>query len=616
MAEHCGASVLGRLGSDARHAGCGSGGAGWSHGPAGCGSRAPAPVLAGLVLAATAAAQDVLVDCGAPAGTIRSLQGVNGGPIYPYSYFPYDLTGWYRGMRVDSIRTHDYQGPLDLPGMFPDQARRPDDPAAYDFTESDRIMLAIAASGAAPFLRLGTSSATADWRIQDLSRMAEVCRNVVRHYNQGWPNGSGYYLGIRWVEFWNEPDLVVNGQPKYWHRSPQDFWTMYEQVARRLKADDPTIQVGACGLASPTASSSRPYREDFLDYCATYSVPLDFYSWHHYGSGSKPDSFQLAQTAQTMRQALAQHGFPGLRQCVTEWNVSVFNNQLLASLPGAAFCASALTYLQDEADVVLAHHYRGDYVEDAQQRPLPIGLFGGSGQQPVPLPRAWAFRLHGRMQLTPDRVAVTLTGGNQFGFAVLAGASPDGSEVQVLASDPDWGTPNLGRTLELRNLPFGAGGALLERWEVRADGTLAAVETRAVRHTGTVRTSLPAGAFVQLLRVRRQEPAAMALAVDDSSVPWQDPQVTFALLGRRQYTEAPYVLASAVARPGAPLGIVTPFQPTGVAGVLDATGLARGTLSAPAAGSGSVGTQLTLLGVLVSRGAAVAASNPETVAIR
>jgi hypothetical protein len=45
-------------------------------------------------------------------------------------------------------------------------------------------------------------------------------------------------------------------------------------MARALKSLDPALKVGGDAKAFPY--DGGPYREDFIDYCATHKLPLDF----------------------------------------------------------------------------------------------------------------------------------------------------------------------------------------------------------------------------------------------------------------------------------------------------------------------------------------------------
>jgi len=180
--------------------------------------------------------------------------------------------------------------------------------------------------------------------------------------------------------------------------------------------------VGGPDLAVPF--TAQPYREDFLDYCREHKVPLDFYSWHNYTDGSA-DPLEPARLAKEFRKIIDDHGFPRAESILSEYNRSAdFTEPMKAELrsaDNAAFVATTLIYLQD-ASVDRAIYYRGDASW--------MGLFDLAKK---PYKPAYAIRAVGEMKKTPERIAAT--GGDDEGFAVLAGKSTDGKTVQILISN-------------------------------------------------------------------------------------------------------------------------------------------------------------------------------------
>jgi xylan 1,4-beta-xylosidase len=182
------------------------------------------------------------------------------------------------------------------------------------------------------------------------------------------------------------------------------------------------LKVGGPAIAIPFVE--QVYREGFLDYCREHQVPLDFYSWHTY-EDDNADPLVPARIAKEMRKIIDDHGFPQAESVLSEYNRSAdFTEPMKAELRGAdnaAFVATTLIYLQD-ASVDRAIYYRGDASW--------MGLFDLAKK---PYKPAYAIRALGEMKNTPERIAAT--GGDDEGFAVLAGKSPDGKTVQILISN-------------------------------------------------------------------------------------------------------------------------------------------------------------------------------------
>ncbi len=395
------------------------------------------PIKMTLLLAGcTALAQPrtVIVDASSVTGSIRSLQGVNLGPLHTQTNLP-DLTAQYRDLRIDRIRTHDFFGPMDIDSrpkdrgadlvIFPHWNADPEKEASYHFGPSDRMIKGIVDCGAKVYFRLGRSFSADPTPPPDFDKFAEVCRHIAMHYNAGWANGHHY--GIQYWEVWNEPNVQRDWIPNkglylFWSGTREQFFDLYARTARALKAFDPKLKVGGPGLAEGARESS--WREGFVEYCAANHVPLDFLSWHHY-AGDSSDPWDLVRIGRDVRRILDNAGLHATENHVNEWSVNLNKNktgpQNQLSMEAAAFNCSALIYLQD-APVDLSLYYRGDAG--------PMGCFEPDGS---PRKKAFALKATGAMLDTPQRLQIT--GGDTTGFAVLSGRSADKDTVQILISN-------------------------------------------------------------------------------------------------------------------------------------------------------------------------------------
>jgi xylan 1,4-beta-xylosidase len=399
-------------------------------------------LFVGFVSAVCAQNRAVTVDAGKSTGQIKILSGVNGGPAPMREGLP-NLIDQYHAFDINMVRTHDYMGPTDidaswdpdgatlawlvpdaavrhqivsagnLASIFPDWSKDPENPASYRFGPTDVAINAIVASGAEVYYRVGRSWGAHNAPPPDFDKFASVVAHVEMHYNQGWANG--FHDRIRYWEFWNEPET-------FWTGSPTQFFVLYEKTARALKSADPLLKVGGPALATPY--TPQPYREGFLDYCRQHKVPLDFYSWHNYTDDSA-DPLEPVRLGKEFRKIIDDHGFPQAESILSEYNRSAdFTEPMipeLRSADDAAFIATTLIYLQD-VPVDHAIYYRGDASW--------MGLFDLAGK---PYKPAYAMRAMGEMRNSPERLPAT--GGDDEGFAAVAGRSKDGKSVRILISN-------------------------------------------------------------------------------------------------------------------------------------------------------------------------------------
>lgn len=382
------------------------------------------------------------VDASRVHGTLRSFQAVDGGPIPVLPNRP-DLSGRYKEMQIDLVRTHDLYGPTEIDSHFsgsvllpllPDQAARaaflksansaviftdwnadPESPQSYNFGPTDKLIQSIRAIGADVYYRVGRSLQAEPRQVTDPDKYAEVLKHVVMHYNKGWANG--FQNSVRYWEFWDEPEFR-----NFWPGTPAELYAFYGKSVRAVKSVDTWSKFGAIGKAF--AHTPGPFREEFLDFVVANKLPLDFYSWHWYASYSA-DPWDVVIQGKEIRAILDARGLKNVESHLAEWNISPDTSErtrpIHESMTNAAFTASTLGYLQD-APINRAILYRGDSVLS--------GMFSSSGE---PLKKFYVFKAMAAMLETPQRLSVT--GADTLGFSVLAGRSQDGQTIRVLISN-------------------------------------------------------------------------------------------------------------------------------------------------------------------------------------
>jgi hypothetical protein len=348
--------------------------------------------------------QTIAVDFAKPAGRIRAIHGVCNGPV-AYGENP-DLKPWFKEAGFPTARLHDCRWPspdvVDVSTIFPLFHLDPDDPRNYTFAKTDAYVQGLVDCGTKIVYRLGQSiEYGTEYHIRppaDMEKFARVCVNIVRHYNEGWANGFRH--GIEYWEVWNEPE----GQGM-WRGTQEEFFTLYETVAKAIKAHDPKLKVGGPALTS-SAFQKNGWGRPFLARCRDRKLPLDFFSFHSY----TVDHVALCREA---RKALDEFGFQKTETHLNEWRYAPSWEglrprapEMFATVPewfrqgtngrGGAFATSLLMRLQDER-LDMANFYTAD-----TSRWSMFGTFG------VRTPVYHAFRAFNELAKRPRRVACTV----------------------------------------------------------------------------------------------------------------------------------------------------------------------------------------------------------------
>lgn len=302
------------------------------------------------------------VDFNKPDGVIRAVNGANlAPPTYARSFGSCNLDMPFKELNIPITRLHDspYDNPgqrlVDIQHIFGNWDADVNDPGNYYFRQTDDHIRNCLELGTKIIYRLGT---TIEHSIdhyyacppQDFDKWADICINIIRHYNEGW--NSGFEWNIEYWEIWNEPDNI----PKMWSGDYMGYCKFYAVVAKKIKARFPHIKIGGPAITHYTPAHTA----QFLDACIKNDAALDFFSWHSY-----TDSIEnIVSQPAVVRKHLDEAGFTNTELQLNEWHYFPANWARLKSdseymrdmmegpdglngSDGAAFLAAVLTGWQD-----------------------------------------------------------------------------------------------------------------------------------------------------------------------------------------------------------------------------------------------------------------------------
>ena len=317
--------------------------------------------------------KNVCVDFSKVVGTVHPMHAVNNGPSCNVGK---DGGAWGAGDRNGNLaefiaagipfaRTHDasfhakygLEHTVDIHAIFPDFDKDPDDPASYDFVCTDHYLDMIEAGGAKVFYRLGSRIEHEVKKYgtlppKDYKKWAVICEHVIRHYTEGWADGT--CRDIEYWEIWNEPDLDADdsSNKRNWGGTKKEFFEFYNIAATHLKNAFPHLKIGG-----PSSSLNKEWIEEFI---AQLKAPLDFFSWHTYSY--KPET--LVENARWVREVLDSHGYVNTESILNEWNYvrgwvgreGRYSRAIAKTAKGASFNLSSMIECQ-KAGVDMLMYY-------------------------------------------------------------------------------------------------------------------------------------------------------------------------------------------------------------------------------------------------------------------
>jgi len=360
------------------------------------------------------AVRHISIDATVSVGALRPLSGVQAADS--------EGTALYRAARIDLVRISDVVGAADIDAIFPDMGADVENPKSYNFAPTDRLVASIKTAGAEPLFRVGQSANGGAKPPADPDKWAQIVRHVVLHYNSAWNKGFRY--GIRYWEVWNAPDSSL-----FWAGTPEEYYVLYAKTAQAIQAADASALVGGPAISRPLIAGA--YREKFMDFVRVNRLPLDFFSWHFYAVDSN-DPYLFVTIARQLRTILDERGFGSTKNILDQWNMDPAD-QDPSNAARASFAASSLIYmLGGPVDAQTYHRTAADARADAARadaiRADATRAIGRSADEVDS-----ALGAFGALKSTP--VLIRTDGGDEAGFAVVAGRSKDGRSIQILISN-------------------------------------------------------------------------------------------------------------------------------------------------------------------------------------
>lgn len=234
-------------------------------------------------------------------------------------------------------------------GIFNDEmmvySEDDDGAPVYNWSYVDKLYDFLLEIGVKPFVELGfmpsqlaRSKETVFWWQGHISPPADMSKwkALVREFICHCLNRYGVEEVTQWYfEVWNEPDL----SGVCWAGSKEEYFHFYEATVREIKSLLPELKVGGPALGYGSLWNDT-WAEEFMEYCHSGEVPIDFFSFHVYSEYPyrKSESLSLTRmmppsfyedSINRMKQKMEHAGYRDLELHMTEWNFSLYDRHLL-----------------------------------------------------------------------------------------------------------------------------------------------------------------------------------------------------------------------------------------------------------------------------------------------
>jgi xylan 1,4-beta-xylosidase len=204
-----------------------------------------------------------------------------------------------------------------------------DNEPLYSFFNTDQVIDFLLSIGMRPVIELSFMPETL---ASGYTTIFAYCANVtpptdyalwgalVEKLVSHWVERYGADEVRHWLfEVWNEPNLTA-----FWTGGQDGYFKLYRETVTAIKRVDDSLQVGG------PATASNAWIEEFVAFCRTNALPLDFVSTHHYPTDAfgTLGSDTITQLEHAPRYGMRDevrtvHGKAGtLPLYYTEWNIS------------------------------------------------------------------------------------------------------------------------------------------------------------------------------------------------------------------------------------------------------------------------------------------------------
>ena len=340
-----------------------------------------------------------------------------------------DLSRYWKSARVGLVRTYDWVSRLDTvdnpDSLFPRWSADPDDPGQLQLRRY-RLM-----GQAGPGDRRGDHLHP---RERCSVQQASCPRSGQVRASRG-EHRPTLCLRVGWWRVRRRRDaLGVRGPARFRHIALRGNAGRILRDVRRRSASGEAGQSSAAvrwTLHRRSRSTRGPTARGFSTSSSRDELPLDFFTWMWFTDDSRdPLDFRTVGSGTSQCPGRPWIREPPSSSCAY-WNMTGIPNAQFADADAAAFQAAAAVYMQDFRDrpghPLPGRHRNRPALQDHSTLPA------SSRPMAARTPRTGSFRLVGQTLAARERLSVS--GGDENGFAVLAGRTEADDIVRILIAN-------------------------------------------------------------------------------------------------------------------------------------------------------------------------------------
>jgi xylan 1,4-beta-xylosidase len=217
---------------------------------------------------------------------------------------------------------------------------------------------------------------------KDYQRWSNLISALLKH----WAQRYGMYEIENWYyEVWSEANRL-----DYWGGTKEEYFELYQVTAETLKKVNINMQIGGpsiqLGKEGVNSEDSIQWLEDFLEFCSSKHLPLDFISIHSYGA--------IKEEVRKLHEIITNSVYNSAKLYVNEFCSSESHRDY--SHDGLPMATYLIHHTFDTMELVDAVSYRGlsDLSEDVKGPPKSFhGGMGLMNMQGIKKPSYHAYRM-------------------------------------------------------------------------------------------------------------------------------------------------------------------------------------------------------------------------------